>query len=250
MLHVTKPKYRWWLIALAMLGLVVGGWLLHGGEGAARNKSKPLGLFTSLPILWNESADIAGLLAPDQQPHWAKAELERHGSLVALDRLSGQSLAGLHQLIMAQPRALAPDENVALDQWLRDGGQLLLFADPALTEESAFGIGDKRRPQDMVMLSPILTRWGLALSFDDEQATGEQQAEVLGTTIPLNLPGSFALQPGSTCQILNDGRAARCVIGKGQMLAIADAALLERGEGAGHAEMLGAMIKKAFATTP
>lgn len=250
MLHATKQQNRWWLIALALLGLAAGGWLLHSGTGAARDRSEPLGLFTSLPILWNESADIAGLLAPDQQPHWAKVELERHGRLLAPDRLTGASLAGLNQLIMAQPRALAPDENVALDQWVRGGGQLLLFADPALTEESAFGIGDKRRPQDMVMLSPILTRWGLTLSFDDEQAPGEQQAEVLGTAIPLNLPGSFALQPGSTCKIFSDGRAARCVIGKGQLVVIADAALLERGEGVGHAEMLGAVVEKAFSTGP
>ena len=67
--------------------------------------------------------------------------------------------------MMIQPRPLSPQENVALDNWVAAGGRLLLFADPALTEDSAFAIGDRRRPQDVVLLSPILARWGLELEL-------------------------------------------------------------------------------------
>ena len=131
-------------------------------------------------------------------------------------------------LVMAQPRPLSPQENVALDRWVRGGGHLLLFADPMLTADSLFALGDRRRPQDVVLLSPILTRWGLELTFDEDQPAGEQLADWEGTNLPVNLPGKFVLQGKSRmCRLLADGLAARCTIGKGRVLALADAALLE-----------------------
>ena len=50
---------------------------------------------------------------------------------------------------------------------MRGGGRVLLFADPMLTRHSAFALGDRRRPQDVVLLSPILARWRLELQFDE-----------------------------------------------------------------------------------
>lgn len=197
--------------------------------GTVRNAAsdKPLGLFTSLPILWNEGADLSAELDGSVAPHWARQVLPRLGRLVPLDLLTAGSLARTERLIVAQPRALAPDENVALDDWVRQGGQLLLFADPALTVESSLPISDPRRPQAAVMLSPILTRWGLDLRFDEAQPLGEEQRDVQGAAVPVNLPGQFALLPGSTCRLSSAGLAADCRVGKGRVVAIADAALLD-----------------------
>jgi hypothetical protein len=191
-----------------------------------------IGLFTSLPIVWRETGNLGDLLKSDAPPHWALALLREQGVVEPIDSfLSGPNappLMELDRLVMAQPRALAPGENVALDYWVRGGGRLLLFADPMLTADSAFALGDRRRPEAIVMLSPILARWGLRLEFDEEQPAGEQQAELLGTALPVNLPGRLvATGTGGHCRLLSGGLVAQCWIGKGKALILADAALLE-----------------------
>lgn len=223
-------RARTLLVACAVIvaGLTV---LWHVRPGPRSERA--IGLFTSLPILWNESADLAGLLDDAAPPHWARDAIARHGRLRPLDRLAGRDgalpLPAGALLIVAQPRPLSPEENVALDSWVRGGGRVLLFADPLLTAPSAFPLGDQRRPQDVVLLSPILTRWGLELRFDQRQPPGEREAVVLGRAMPVNQAGSFALRPGSGCALLAGGLAARCRIGAGTVLAVADAALLENG---------------------
>lgn len=217
------------LAAVALVLLLAGGLaILRGGAQPARDVTRPLGLFTSLPILWSEQDDLAGLLAKDGAPHWARAVLERQGALVPLDTLQGPALAAgrIDRLVMAQPRPLSPEENVDLDAWVRAGGRVLIFADPMLTQESAFALGDRRRPQDVVLLSPILARWGLELRFDDGQQGGLR--EIAG--IPVNLPGQFlkgASGAVDDCRIERQALVARCAIGKGRATIVADAALLE-----------------------
>lgn len=185
-------------------------------------------------------------------PHWAKGVLAQRGRLVPLDMLAGPAadteLARLDRLVMAQPRPLAPQENVALDDWVRKGGYLLLFADPLLSEDSAFPLGDPRRPQGTVLLSPILRHWGLELRFDDIRETpGEQQREVLGNLVPVNLAGHFAVLPGASCSLSGGGLAAVCRVGKGRVLAFADAAVLERADGNGQrARALSGLLDEAF----
>ncbi|MEO6716378.1 MAG: DUF4350 domain-containing protein [Novosphingobium sp.] len=189
-------------------------------------------MFTTLPILWPERGDFRGLIGSDAPPHWALAILRRHGNLRPLDSLAkadgGATMASGSLLVMAQPRPLSPQENVTLDRWVRGGGHVLLFADPMLTADSIFALGDKRRPQDVVLLSPILTHWGLELHFDEDQPAGEQLADWDRAKLPVNLPGRFALFHDSrNCRLIADGLGARCTVGKGRVLALADAALLE-----------------------
>lgn len=197
---------------------------------------RTIALFTTLPILWPERSDFRGLIGSSAPPHWALAILRRRGTLKPLDSLAkvnGNAASG-GLLVMAQPRPLSPQENVALDRWVRGGGHVLLFADPMLTADSIFGLGDKRRPQDIVLLSPILAHWGLELRFDEDQPAGEHMADWAGAKLPVNLPGRFSLMQGSrNCGLLAGGLGARCIVGKGRVLAVADAALLEdHGEGA------------------
>lgn len=230
------------LTVLLLLG-VVGVWWLAQQKAEAR---QPLGLFTSLPILWSEQADLRDVLAAPDKPHWAKSVLAKHGNVIALNTLL--DLARLDRVIIAQPRPLSPDENVALDGWVRAGGKVVLFADPMLTEESAFALGDRRRPQGVVLISPILGRWGLELQFDDAQPGGVR--ENAGEGIPVNLPGEFALKKGgvdSRCVIGAEGLVARCRVGKGQVLLVADAALLEAvGDNAVQIRKLDALLAESF----
>lgn len=202
--------------------------------------------------MWSEGDDIAAEIRGDSPPHWAKAALAKRGPLVPLDRLSGPSdyapLGELRRLVLAQPRPLSPQENVALDDWVKGGGHLLLLADPALTEESALAIGDPRRPQAMVLLSPILRRWGLELRFDEAQDFGEVQRKAMGMEVPANLPGHFVTAGQSTCRLWGDGLGATCAIGKGRVVALADAAVLEREDPDGtRGDAFAALLDEAFA---
>lgn len=230
----------------ALLALAALAGLAGCGNAASPSPSSngaEIGLFTSLPILWRETGEVRELLTSDAPPHWAQAVLAGRGTLRPLDTLANESGAGKPGtgkpgtlpldrralLIMAQPRPLSPSENVALDRWVRDGGRVLLFADPMLTAHSDFALGDARRPQDIVLLSPILSRWGLELRFDDGQPAGENYATIWNITIPVDLPGSFALLgKQARCTLAGNGLAARCRVGRGEVIAIADAALLDR----------------------
>lgn len=218
------PRRRGWLVAL-VAGMVLLGLGMMAQHGKS-DRGKPVALFTSLPIVWPEQAGVRDMISSTQQVHWARDVIEQRGKVVALDTLLG--LSAYDRAIIAQPRPLAPEENVALDTWVRKGGRLLMFADPMLTGESAFPIGDRRRPQDVVLLSPILARWGLELRFDDEQVAGAR--EDAGDGLLVNLPGHFAAIPGghdARCDLGEGALVARCSIGKGRAVIVADAALLE-----------------------
>jgi hypothetical protein len=142
--------------------------------------------------------------------------------------LSQEKLNGRRFLLMAQPRGLAAEENVALDNWVREGGRLLLFADPMMTGESRYELGDRRRPQDVALLSPILAHWGLELQFDDGQQPGLALVDHFAAPLPVNLPGQLvADEDRFECVVPDSSVLAHCVLGEGEVLILADAALLD-----------------------
>jgi len=195
-----------------------------------------LAVMGTIPIYWGERGEFADLLSADDHGHWARPVIEQTYRLRPLDYLSAPALQGYSRLLLAQPRGLSAEENVALDAWVRGGGQLLLFADPLMTGHSDFALGDRRRPQDTAMLSPILAHWGLELRFDEAQGAGRQmraqvQAET-GDGVPLAVPteqaGHFAkLGAANECALLGEGLIAECRLGSGFAVIVADAALLD-----------------------
>lgn len=237
------------ILAVVALVLAALGWL---GAGRGESRGEPIGLFTSLPILWADSPELGSELRPDAAPHWALKVFAARGKIEPLDMLAGSTGAApldkLRRLVIAQPRPLGPAENVALDDWVRGGGHLLLLADPALTQDSAFALGDPRRPQAVALLSPILGRWELDLLFDDSQTMGETSREVMGMATPVNLPGRFATRGQANCRLWADGLAVTCAIGKGRVVALADAAVLEPGDPSGtRSKAFAALLDAAFA---
>lgn len=208
-----------------------------------------VGLMTTLPLIWPEAADVGELLAAPADGGWARQELAGRFAIEPLDTLDEASLAPLDRLVLAQPRALGPAENVALDGWVRGGGRLLLFADPMLTRHSRYPVGDRRRPQDVALLSPILAHWGLELLFDDAQARGERLVEIENAPIPVDLAGTLRLSPGAACTLAGGGLLARCRLGKGQVVVLADAAVLddpEEGETGPRKVALGRLLALAL----
>lgn len=226
-----------------MLGGLV--WL---GQSRSARSDEPLALFGSIPLLWAEGGD----LILDAPPPWPRAVLERHGKLVPLDSLARHSgpnpLSGIKRLVLAQPRALSPAENVALDAWVRGGGRVLLLVDPMYTGHSALALGDPRRPQAIAMLSPILARWGLRLDYDPAQTEGRHQANAMGIALPVEQVGRFSLAGGTGCKLWDNGLVATCAIGKGRVFAVADATVLDPGDpDGGQADALSGLLDAAFA---
>lgn len=223
--------------ALSCLGSI----LLAGCSEASPPPEKPedkppLALMTTLPVYWPETGGFGELLDQNGERPWMRTEVERSYRLEPLDYLSQEALAPFDRLLLAQPRALSAEENVALDTWVRDGGQLLLFADPLVTMHSRYGLGDRRRPQAVALLSPILARWGLELAFDPDQGDGARTVTAFDIALPVDVAGTLeavATDAPGKCVLSQAGHAARCEIGKGRVLAIADTAVLDPGHG-GH----------------
>lgn len=210
----------------------------------------PVGLFSSLPIVLSDNPDPMHEFRGDRSPIWALGVIGDFGSdtVVALDTIDPVKLRGLKKVMIAQSRALSPQENVALDAWVRGGGRVLLLVDPLLTEPSRFALGDPRRPQSTAMLSPILAHWGLELLFDETQAEGEREVRALGTSIPVDMAGHFKLLPPSGCRLIAGGLLASCTVGKGRVLALADAQVLARGSATTtNRRALRTLLQEAFA---
>ncbi len=195
---------------------------------------------TSLPLYWPLGADLADIASGTAVPPWQRAALEARHALVLLDTLSpipalasGEEetdpLAGLTRLAIIQPRGLAPADNVALDTWVRGGGRLLLVLDPMLTGDYDVALGDPRRPSDVALIPPVVARWGLEITFDEEQDAAPRAVQLGTATIPLALAGK--VRPGAEavgrCRQALEGAAARCRVGQGQVTVLADAAVFE-----------------------
>jgi hypothetical protein len=175
-------------------------------------------LMTALPIIWGEG----GAFDPSSRPAAAYTALQREFTVRPLDVLDSAALRRGRLLLLAQPRALAPEELVALDDWVRGGGRALILADPALVWPSELPLGDARRPPPMHLLAPVLTHWGIAIEPPEGRALAIDDRP---RRLVMAAPGTIAAtNPG--CRIERSRHLARCGIGKGAVILLADADLL------------------------
>lgn len=144
------------MIALAGVCAVLalsGLWHVLGRDGPPPPASR-IALLSSVPLQWGD-ADIAAIAQGKGQPDPLIARLSDAGTISFVDSVA-QIQAGRPDIaLLIQPRALSPDEMVRLDKWVRAGGRLLLFADPALQWPSERKIGDPERPLFTSLLSPL-----------------------------------------------------------------------------------------------
>src|SRR5206468_10727515 len=70
-------------------------------------------------------------------------------------------------LLMAQPLAQTAENLVALDDWVRGGGRVMILADPLLEWSSKRPLGDPLRPPPMFADTGLLGHWGLRLDAPD-----------------------------------------------------------------------------------
>ena len=205
-------RKTWW-IGAALLLAASGAALLavteRDDEPAAREASErpTLALLTSLPLMFGESFGLDGGGSP------TLTRLEQRYNVVPIPVADAPSLKGQHLLLMAHPRAQPAEVLVELDQWVREGGRVLLLADPVLTWESERPVGDPLRPPPAFADTGLLAHWGVELSAG----------------APADVPVETA-SPGrltsKRCKLASGGFIARCVVGKGRATIIADADFL------------------------
>lgn len=203
-------------LILVFAAVCAAAFALSRGGGTGQRADRPdLLLLTSLPLVFSEEFSL------DQKGSAMLDALRSRYRVVPVDSTDPASLAKGRLLVMAQPRAQTAENLVALDQWVRGGGRLLLFADPLLEWPSERPLGDPTRPPPMFADTGLLGHWGLRLDAPDRRGPmagklGEQ--DVLAVS-----PGSLS----GTCAISGGGLVARCSIGKGKVTIIADADLLD-----------------------
>jgi len=175
----------------------------------------PLMLLTGLPLLFGEEFSLKGGGSE------VLRQLQSRYRVVPIAVSSTSELARGRLLLMAQPQAQTPENLVALDDWARRGGRVLLLADPMLEWASGRALGDPLRPPAMFMDTGLLAHWGLTLEAPEER--GPKVGRIGGADVLTASPGTLS---GSACVVGGGGLVAHCRIGKGQATVIADADFL------------------------
>lgn len=213
------------LVAALLMSIAVGAW-----RNQKAIQKKPLGLITTLPMRWGEG-DISNAIDMAGEPMPAYRAVQNEYDVRLIDALDSKSLKNIKLLMLAQPRAFSPTELVVFDKWVRGGGRALILADPALSLESAYPLGDKRRPLFTSLLSPLFAHWGIDLVLPmDEGSEKTIIRQVSDFDIQTITPGAWQPREGgkkSFCIISDEGFVAQCNVGKGRAILIADADMLD-----------------------
>ncbi|MEO7564611.1 MAG: DUF4350 domain-containing protein [Sphingomicrobium sp.] len=230
---MSKTRIAALFLLLAAVGAAAFA-LARGGREERLGNKPVLMLLTSLPLVFGEEFGL------DQKGSAMFVALRSRYQVVAVDVTDPAALAKGKLLMMAQPRAQTADNLVALDDWVRRGGRVLLFADPLLEWPSGKALGDPTRPPAMFADTGLLGHWGLRLDAPDQH--GPVIRAIGGNKVLTASPGSLA----GTCAIDRGALAARCTVGKGKAIVVADADLLDvegLGDGAaGNAEAVLAQL--------
>jgi hypothetical protein len=181
----------------------------------ASPKRSDLLLLTSLPIVFGEDFTVRQNGSP------ALKALESRYRVVPISTTARGELAKGRLLLMAQPLGQAPLDLVALDDWVRKGGRVMLLADPLLEWPSTRPLGDLLRPPPTFVDTGLLGHWGLRLDGPDRR--GPRQLRLGGRVVETSSPGALF----GSCSITADRFVARCRVGRGAAIVIADADFLD-----------------------
>lgn len=225
-----RPRVRLlpWLAGL----LLVFGWF---GAGHAllsslyRPAIAPAGapavtMLTGLPLRWS-GGDMAAMIAEGAQDDPALVRLTAAGPVSLVDSLVDHVPPPGGALLLAHPRALAPQELVAIDTFVRGGGRAVVLADALSGWPARHPLGDPRNPPITSLLTPLLDHWGVTLTAapaDDQEA---QAVDIDDTRLRLFSAGRF-VRLKSQCDAFADYRILRCRIGAGEAWLVGDADLL------------------------
>ena len=213
------------LVVLALLAAAVLALALERRQTRPPGQRPTLLLLTSLPLVFGEDFSLEGGGSP------ALTALRTRYRVVPISVTDPAELAKGRLLLMAQPFAQPAEDLVALDDWVRKGGRLLLLADPMLEWPTQRPLGDPLRPPAMFMDTGLLVHWGLRLDAPDQR--GPRLTALGGHDVLTVSPGQLF----GGCRISGGRVVAHCPIGRGQVTIVADADLLDvpdLGDGGQH----------------
>jgi len=224
---MIPARRRALLIGLVLLiAVAVAVFAVAGRRPEVPPAKRPaLLLLTSLPLVFGEDFSVHDSGSP------ALKALETRYRVVPISTTTAAELAKGGLLLMAHPLGQAPQDLVALDSWVRGGGRVLLLVDPLLDWPSKRPLGDPLRPPPTFVDTGLLGHWGLRLDAPD--APGPKRLELGGYQVMTSSPGALA----GRCRISSDRLEARCKVGKGTAIVVADADFLDAddlGAGAEH----------------
>jgi ABC-type uncharacterized transport system len=204
--------------------------LAAGCEPAAQPiVQRDIAIVSALPLFWAEGQFGAAVKGIDPRAPIIQ-KLSEQSAVRPLDTISAKTVEDVTLLILAQPRSLAPSELIDLDDWVRRGGKLLIFADPMLDWPSLYPMGDPRRPPLVTLLDPLLDHWGLDLSAPEIEQ-GREVIEVDGKRLAMVGAGHWVVtkerNAGVSCKTSVRDFLASCTIGQGRVLLLGDADALD-----------------------
>jgi hypothetical protein len=196
-------------------------------------------LLTSLPLMFGEDFSLRNNGSP------ALSALQSRYRVVPISVADPAELAKGRLLLMAHPRAQPPEDLMALDEWVRKGGHVLLLADPMLEWPSERPLGDPLRPPPMFMDTGLLAHWGMRLEAPDER--GPSTRKLGGFYVTTVSPGRLS----GKCRISSDAFVAHCAIRRGEAAIVADADLLDTAVlGSASAHNLDGVLKELAELEP
>ena len=229
------------LVAAMFLTVGVAAWALAVRENTPDISPRPeakrpaLMLLTTLPLVFPEEFSLQGGGSK------ALTALETRYRVVPIATTDAKSLGQGRMLMLAHPLAQPAEALVDLDRWVRDGGRVMLLADPRLEWPSSRPLGDKLRPPPAFADTGLLAHWGLALEPPYGSARGKR--ELGGRVVFADSPGTLS----GSCRLGELGFVAHCSIGKGKATVVADADFLnaDQLEGGGQSNLDGLLAELA-----
>ena len=203
---------RWRMGAAA--ALVVATLLLPFGRWdrvSAKSAGRSLSVLSSVPL--GVTARAEGRLL--------RQALERTGPLSLLDSVPPGGPA-TERVLLLQPRPMRGEDMVALDGWVRGGGHAVVLDDPQFDWPHDGHLGDPAAPLATSVLDPLVARWGVRLELPAGGRTRPVTVALRDGSLRLPSPGFFT-RISPACDLFADARAARCRVGRGEVLMVADA---------------------------
>ena len=206
--------------------------LLFGGDDISPRADRPVVAYMSSIALATGEGDIADVVGGKSTADPLFTRLSLNYDLQPIDDLRRLDAMAPVALLLIQPRALGPEENVAVDAWVRGGGRMVLLTDPILSRESRYPKGDARAPMYVGLASPLLRHWGVELTLPLDEVEAVVSRTVGDFTFDTATPGALIYRDSKAettapCRIKSDGFVAQCDFGTGRAVLVADADFID-----------------------
>lgn len=223
-----SPFLPWLAGTMLVIGWFGAGHTLLGllyRPAAASARAPAVTMLTGLPLRWSASSSIAAMIAEGTNDDPSITRLTATGPVSLVDSLADHAPPPDGVLLIAHPRALAPQDLVAIDAFVRGGGRAVVLADALSGWPTRHPLGDPRNAPITSLLTPLLDHWGVTLGAAPTGESESLSVDIEGARLRLFSAGRFDRLP-SSCRAYAGRYAAHCRIGRGEVWLVGDADLL------------------------